>query len=312
MIPGSLAGTIRHPCSIRPATFVSNLVENCNREFSGLSLTQPGGTERYDSIKCQFAKSTSAFTRYELSTPPLRKGTEAQTLGCLLDLPICFEKSCLRGVVIGAGQFAHDAHCAIPQPNFVPVRPSRSRSTHSNGMSSGASTAPIRASSSGTAGRRDLYERAFPLVRDAVAAWGLDLRRGWEVYPSLVADGEDPRGYVLEGTRAVLVEFPGWWLDVDGAVGLVADAARNVERAGLVPILAHPERCPPVAADPASVRRLAEAGWPLCLNGPSLTGDHGETAERTAWRLLEDGVVSIVASDAATRALAASASGRAP
>jgi len=96
----------------------------------------------------------------------------------------------------------------------------------------------------------------------------------------------------------VLVEFPGWWLDVDGAVGLVADAARNVERAGLVPILAHPERCPPVAADPASVRRLAEAGWPLCLNGPSLTGDHGETAERTAWRLLEDGVVSIVASDA--------------
>ena len=149
-----------------------------------------------------------------------------------------------------------------------------------------------------TAERRDLYEQAFPRVRDAVAAWGLDLRRGWEVYPSLVADGEDPRGYVLEGTRAVLVEFPGWWLDVDGEVALVADAARNVERAGLVPILAHPERCDAVAADPGSVRLLAEAGWPLCLNGPSLTGDHGEAAERTAWRLLEDGVVSIVASDA--------------
>jgi tyrosine-protein phosphatase YwqE len=118
------------------------------------------------------------------------------------------------------------------------------------------------------------------------------------VYPSLVADGADPHGYVLEGTRAVLVEFPGWWLEVDDAVGLVAEAARNVERAGLVPILAHPERCRPVAADPGSVRPLAEAGWPLCLNGPSLTGDHGEAAERTAWRLLEDGVVSIVASDA--------------
>ena len=35
----------------------------------------------------------------------------------------------------------HAPHCAIPQPNFVPVRPTRSRSTHSNGMSSGASTA---------------------------------------------------------------------------------------------------------------------------------------------------------------------------
>ena len=149
-----------------------------------------------------------------------------------------------------------------------------------------------------TAERRDLYEQAFPHVWDAVAAWGLDLRRGWEVYPSLVADGEDPRGYVLEGTRAVLVEFPGWWLEVDGAVGLVAHAARNVERAGLVPVLAHPERCPAVAADPGSVRPLADAGWPLCLNGPSLTGDHGTSAERTAWRLLEDGVVSMVASDA--------------
>lgn len=149
-----------------------------------------------------------------------------------------------------------------------------------------------------TQNRSELYERTFPLVRDAVAGWGLDLRRGWEVYPSLVADGEDPRRYVLEGTRAVLVEFPGWWLDVDDAVGLVATAARNVERAGLVPVLAHPERCPAVVADPGSVRALAEAGRPLCLNGPSLTGDHGAAAERTAWRLLEDGVVSIVASDA--------------
>jgi protein-tyrosine phosphatase len=149
-----------------------------------------------------------------------------------------------------------------------------------------------------TADRSDIYERSFPLVHDVVRAWGLDLRRGWELYPTVVTDGVELDAYRLEGTRAVLVEFPGWWLDVDGAVELVADAARVVERADLVPLLAHPERCPAVAADPAAVRPLAEAGWPLCLNGPSLTGDHGTAAERTAWRLLEDGVVSIVASDA--------------
>jgi tyrosine-protein phosphatase YwqE len=39
----------------------------------------------------------------------------------------------------------------------------------------------------------------------------------------------------------------------------------------------------------------------LCLNGPSLTGDHGADEERTAWRLLEDGVISLVASDAHSR-----------
>jgi hypothetical protein len=31
-------------------------------------------------------------------------------------------------------------HCAMPHPNFVPVRPSKSPTTHSKGMSSGAST----------------------------------------------------------------------------------------------------------------------------------------------------------------------------
>jgi protein-tyrosine phosphatase len=146
--------------------------------------------------------------------------------------------------------------------------------------------------------RVELFERTFPLVCSEAAEWGLDLRRGWEVYPSLLVDGADPEAYRLEGTRGVLVEFPGWWLQVDDAVELVAAAAERVERAGLVPLLAHPERCPAVARDPASARPLAESGWPLCLNGPSLTGDHGANAERAAWRLLEDGLVSLVASDA--------------
>ena len=149
-----------------------------------------------------------------------------------------------------------------------------------------------------TARRVELFEQAFPRVRSSVAEWGLDLRRGWEVYPSLVTDGADLESYRLAGTRAVLVEFPGSWLQVDRAVELVAAAAERVANAGLVPLLAHPERCPEVAAEPESVGALADAGWPLCLNGPSLTGDHGASAERTAWMLLDEGLVSLVASDA--------------
>ena len=73
---------------------------------------------------------------------------------------------------------------------------------------------------------------------------------------------------------------------------------RAIDAEGLVPVLAHPERCPAVAADPASAVRFAERGWPLCLNGPSVLGDHGQTAERIAWWLLGEGTVSLVASDA--------------
>ncbi|HKY26126.1 MAG TPA: CpsB/CapC family capsule biosynthesis tyrosine phosphatase [Gaiella sp.] len=152
-----------------------------------------------------------------------------------------------------------------------------------------------------TAQRDTLYEASFPRVRDAVAGWGLDLRRGWEVYPSVLVDGEAPDSYALEGTNAVLLEFPGWWVDVADAVELVAQGAERVAAAGFVPLLAHPERCSEVMAEPESVRPLAEAGWPLCLNGPSLTGDHGGREEHLAWRLLEDGLISLVASDAHNR-----------
>lgn len=145
--------------------------------------------------------------------------------------------------------------------------------------------------------RDRLYETAFPKMRDEVATWGLDLRRGWEVYPSVIAAG-NPADLVLEGTRGVLIEFPGAWLDIDDALATVAEAGARVEAEGLVPVLAHPERCRAVAADPGRVSSFAERGWLLCLNAPSLLGRHGATAERTAWALLEADLISLAASDA--------------
>ena len=48
---------------------------------------------------------------------------------------------------------------------------------------------------------------------------------------------------------------------------------RESSRSGLVPVLAHPERCREVQSDPAVVVRLIEQGALLCLNGPSLVGE---------------------------------------
>lgn len=148
-----------------------------------------------------------------------------------------------------------------------------------------------------TPARDRLFDAAFPQMRDEVAGWGLDLRRGWEVYPSEVASAS-PAELVLGGTKGVLIEFPGTWLTVDDAVDVVVEAGLQVEAAGLVPVLAHPERCTAVVADPGTVRPLVERGWLLCLNAPSLLGRHGEAAESTAWALLEAGLVALAASDA--------------
>lgn len=148
--------------------------------------------------------------------------------------------------------------------------------------------------------RDAMYAGMLPVMQREVATWGLDLRRGWEVYPTVVAP-ENVEGYALEGTRTVLVEFPGFWLDLDDAIAIVSEAARIVESAGLVPVLAHPERCRAVAGDPGCVRPLVERGCLLCANAPSFLGGHGATAERTVWELLDAGVIALVASDGHTR-----------
>jgi protein-tyrosine phosphatase len=144
--------------------------------------------------------------------------------------------------------------------------------------------------------RERLFESSFPLVRERAAALGLELRRGWEVYPSEALVPEVER-FRLEGTDAVLVEFPGFWLDVTDQLELVGAACERIEATGLVPVLAHPERCREVAADPAALEPFAERGWLLCLNAPSLVGGHGQTAERVAWELVDAGLVGLVASD---------------
>ena len=105
-------------------------------------------------------------------------------------------------------------------------------------------------------------------------------------------------GYLLEGTEAVLVEFPGSWLDIRDEL---VPGARRRSTACWRRVLC---RCSPIrsaAARSYATRRpcgpLVERGALLCLNAGSLVGDHGAAAERTAWRLVEDGVVALAASD---------------
>jgi protein-tyrosine phosphatase len=144
--------------------------------------------------------------------------------------------------------------------------------------------------------REERFVAALAEMREPARELGVDLRAGTELFPSVAFDG-DPRDYVLEGTRAVLCEFPGAWLDFSDQLELVARAAEHISAAGLVPVLAHPERCGEVQRSPGALAAFVERGWLLCANGPSFTGEHGARSEETAWRLVDDGLIGIVASD---------------
>jgi protein-tyrosine phosphatase len=68
--------------------------------------------------------------------------------------------------------------------------------------------------------------------------------------------------------------------------------------AGYVPILTHPERLSWINSHYESIRQLVQAGVWLQLTAGSLAGVFGKNARYWSERMLEDGVVHILATDA--------------
>jgi protein-tyrosine phosphatase len=132
-------------------------------------------------------------------------------------------------------------------------------------------------------------QHAFRQLRERVP---LELRLGFELTPMASLLDEDPWRYVLEGTEHVLVEIP-----FVGSADLFIEVGEWIERAGLTPVVAHPERTEAVLRNPGLVDELAERGWPLQVNASSLLGRHNPEMEREGWRLIDDGLASFVASD---------------
>jgi protein-tyrosine phosphatase len=89
----------------------------------------------------------------------------------------------------------------------------------------------------------------------------------------------------------VLIEVP-----FVGPAGELLALAEHVEDAGLIPLIAHPERTEAVRAGPELAHELATR-WPIQVNATSILGRHGSEAEELAWRLIEVGDVAVVASD---------------
>ncbi len=63
-------------------------------------------------------------------------------------------------------------------------------------------------------------------------------------------------------------------------------------------VLAHPERCRAFHDDPELLGRLVGQGMLVQVTAASITGGFGSTVQRTAWGMLEQGLVHVVASDA--------------
>jgi protein-tyrosine phosphatase len=138
-------------------------------------------------------------------------------------------------------------------------------------------------------------------------ASGLQLMRGVE----LMLDIPDPdvrdERLRLNGTRFVLVEYPGLQFPLAHA----DYAVRALREKGWQPVIAHPERYRNVDDSLEQLLALRYAGAYFQVNAGSFTGLHGETAKRRVHALMARGWVEYASSDYHARGLPAVAAARA-
>lgn len=97
---------------------------------------------------------------------------------------------------------------------------------------------------------------------------------------------------IAQTGRYLLLEFPyrSWPM-------ALATTVSALVHSGITPVLAHPERNPEVQDRPARIQELVELGALLQITAGSLTGGLDRASQYAAERLLELGVVHMLASD---------------
>ncbi|HXB68865.1 MAG TPA: CpsB/CapC family capsule biosynthesis tyrosine phosphatase [Candidatus Acidoferrales bacterium] len=102
-----------------------------------------------------------------------------------------------------------------------------------------------------------------------------------------------PGKYTIDGKQYLLVECPDFHVGkhMEGVLQRLIDS-------GIVPIVTHPERNPVLQQKVSRVEEWVELGCLVQVTALSICGGFGRTAGGVANRLLEQGLVHVVASDA--------------
>ena len=122
----------------------------------------------------------------------------------------------------------------------------------------------------------------------------LTLQPGMEIFltPETLQDLAIGRAWGLAGSHYILVEVPfRLWPPY------IEPTLFELQVAGYIPILAHPERYSIIQRDPNMMYILAERGILGQVTAEALNGSQGTAAQRCAMTLVEHGLVQFIASD---------------
>jgi len=148
-----------------------------------------------------------------------------------------------------------------------------------------------------------LYDNRAPEIRAAVrslqkaldeAGIPLVLTHGADIHlmPDVLQGLREGRLPTLGGSRYLLVE-PSHHVPTPR----FEDQVWNLIASGYVPIITHPERLAWIGRHYEVFRRLAQRGAWMQITAGSLTGAFGRSARRWGERMLDDGIVHVLASD---------------
>lgn len=140
---------------------------------------------------------------------------------------------------------------------------------------------------------RDRFLRMARLIKEQKIP--IRLHTGSEVFvtPEVPQLLREKKLLTLAGSRYLMVEFA-----FDESIVFAERMLDAIQREGLIPVVAHPERYYFVQEDPNSLRRWVRKGIVLQLNKGSLLGAFGRSARRVACWCLEAGCVHLIGSDA--------------
>ena len=112
-------------------------------------------------------------------------------------------------------------------------------------------------------------------------------------YDNILEAKENPAKFSVNGLGYLMVEIPDY-----GIPPTLTETFYELQLAGLIPVLTHPERNPTLQGDLSRLAEWMRGGVLVQVTGDSVTGRMGKTAEKVAHLLLAKRWVHFLATDA--------------
>jgi len=144
----------------------------------------------------------------------------------------------------------------------------------------------------------DRIAERIATLREALAAEDIPLTLGVGCDFHLSYDNINdaithPQKFAINGTQYLLVELPDF-----GLPRTLTETFYQLQLAGLIPILTHPERNPTLQKDSTRLIEWLQNGLLVQVTAGSVLGQMGKAAQQMSQRLLADRWVHILATDA--------------